>query len=58
MDQGAYGLSTGLIYVPGSHSRTNEITEFVKATAPNGQLVIDDEKWKGKFPGEVIKLKT
>lgn len=34
MEQGASGMSTGLVYVPGSFSRTEEIIELVKVLAP------------------------
>ena len=34
MDQGASGLSTGLIYQPGSYAETDEIIELVKVIAP------------------------
>jgi len=34
MEQGAYGLSTGLIYTPGSFSKTDEVIELVKVIAP------------------------
>ncbi len=34
MEQGACGLSTGLIYVPGTYSKTDEIIELVKVVAP------------------------
>lgn len=34
MEQGASGLSTGLIYVPGSYSKTEEVIELVKVIAP------------------------
>jgi N-acyl-D-aspartate/D-glutamate deacylase len=38
MDQGAYGLSTGLIYPPGSYAKTDEIIELVKVIAPYGGI--------------------
>ncbi len=38
MDQGAYGMSTGLIYVPGSYSETDEIIELVKVIVPYGGM--------------------
>ncbi len=38
MDQGAAGLSTGLIYRPGSFSKTDEIIELVKIIAPYGGI--------------------
>ena len=34
MREGAVGLSTGLIYLPGVFSKTDEIVELVKAVAP------------------------
>jgi N-acyl-D-amino-acid deacylase len=33
MQQGAVGLSTGLIYIPGTYSNTNEIVRLAKAAA-------------------------
>ena len=37
MEQGAWGLSTGLIYVPGTYSDTREIIELAKvASKHNG----------------------
>jgi len=38
MDQGASGLSTGLIYQPGSFSKTDEIIELAKIVAPYGGI--------------------
>ncbi len=34
MEQGANGISTGLIYVPGSFAKTDEVIELVKVVAP------------------------
>jgi N-acyl-D-amino-acid deacylase len=34
MDQGAHGISTGLIYLPGRYSRTDEVIELVKVVFP------------------------
>lgn len=36
MEQGAYGLSSGLFYTPGSFARTEEVIELAKVTAPFG----------------------
>ena len=33
MDEGAFGMSTGLIYAPGSYSETKEIVEVARAAA-------------------------
>jgi len=38
MEQGACGLSTGLIYVPGSFAKTDEIIELVKVVATYGGI--------------------
>ena len=38
MEQGASGLSTGLIYLPGSFSKTDEIIELAKIIAPYGGI--------------------
>jgi N-acyl-D-amino-acid deacylase len=34
MDQGAHGFSTGLIYLPGRYSKTDEVIELVKVISP------------------------
>ena len=34
MEQGAHGISTGLIYLPGRYSKTDEIIELVKVVSP------------------------
>ena len=36
MKEGAFGLSTGLIYAPGCFADTNEIIEITKGIAPHG----------------------
>ena len=38
MDQGAVGISTGLIYRPGLYAKTDEILELVKVVAPYGGI--------------------
>lgn len=38
MEQGASGISTGLIYVPGSYGKTDEVIELVKVVAPYGGI--------------------
>jgi N-acyl-D-aspartate/D-glutamate deacylase len=38
MEQGAVGLSTGLIYRPGLYAKTDEILELVKVIAPYGGI--------------------
>jgi N-acyl-D-amino-acid deacylase len=49
MDQGAVGMSTGLIYLPGRYSKTDEIIELAKVVASYGGIYhthIRDEKDK------------
>lgn len=38
MDQGASGLSTGLIYTPGSYSKTDEVIALARVVAPYGGI--------------------
>jgi len=38
MEQGAVGISTGLIYRPGSYAKTDEILELVKVVASKGGI--------------------
>lgn len=38
MDQGACGLSTGLIYLPGRFAKTAEVIELAKVVAPYGGI--------------------
>ncbi|NJD20106.1 MAG: D-aminoacylase, partial [Gemmatimonadetes bacterium] len=38
MDDGAYGLSTGLVYFPGMYAKTDEIIELAKVVAPRGGI--------------------
>ena len=36
MDEGSFGLSTGLYYAPGSYARTEEVIELAKVAAAKG----------------------
>jgi N-acyl-D-amino-acid deacylase len=38
MEQGAFGLSTGLVYVPGTYAQTGEIIDIAKVAARYGGL--------------------
>jgi N-acyl-D-aspartate/D-glutamate deacylase len=38
MEQGAWGMSTGLVYEPGSFAKTDEVVELVKVIAPFGGI--------------------
>lgn len=52
MEQGAYGISTGLEYTPGYYAKTEEVIELVKVVAPYGGIYhthIRDEGDNGKL---------
>jgi N-acyl-D-amino-acid deacylase len=38
MDEGAYGMSTGLYYAPGSYAKTEEVIELAKVAARKGGI--------------------
>lgn len=38
MDEGAFGISTGLYYAPGSYAKTEEVIELSKAAAARGGI--------------------
>ena len=38
MEQGAFGMSTGLYYAPGSYSKTDEVTELARVAARYGGI--------------------
>ena len=38
MDAGAFGLSTGLIYLPGTYSETNEVVSLARVAATEGGI--------------------
>lgn len=38
MDEGAFGLSTGLYYAPGSYAKTEEVIELAKVAAARGGI--------------------
>ncbi len=49
MEQGAHGLSTGLVYTPSRYAKTDEVTELVKVITPYGGIYhthIRDERDK------------
>ncbi len=41
MEQGAFGLSTGLFYVPGTYASTEEVIELAKVAAEYPQAIYD-----------------
>lgn len=41
MEEGAFGLSTGLFYVPGTYAATEEVIELAKTAATFGNVIYD-----------------
>ncbi|MGQ9898568.1 MAG: N-acyl-D-amino-acid deacylase family protein [Acidobacteriota bacterium] len=54
MDDGAVGLSTGLIYVPGSFAKTDEIVALAKVVADAGGLYVTHMRNEGNGVLEAI----
>ncbi|MCX7919052.1 MAG: D-aminoacylase [bacterium] len=55
MEEGAFGLSTGLIYPPGSFATTEEIVELAKIAAQYGGIYSTHMRSEGKFLLEAIE---
>ena len=55
MEEGAYGLSTGLIYPPSSFAKTDEIVELVKVIAPYGGIYHSHIRNEGNKHLEAVK---
>ncbi len=60
LEQGAWGLSTGLIYPPGSFARTEELVELAKISADYGALYTSHIRGEGatlmEALGEAIRI--
>ncbi|HWT86067.1 MAG TPA: hypothetical protein VN177_09870, partial [Myxococcales bacterium] len=54
MRQGAFGLSTGLIYQPGSLAKTPELIALAKAAAKHGGIYATHLRSEGKRIGEAL----
>jgi N-acyl-D-amino-acid deacylase len=50
MEDGAYGLSTGLEYNPGRYSETREVVEITRPVKPYGGFYISHERAEGPDP--------
>lgn len=50
MEEGAFGLSAGLEYVPGRWSTTQEVIELAKVIAPYNGFYISHERSEGRDP--------
>nr|MBA3296576.1 amidohydrolase family protein [Acidobacteriota bacterium] len=49
MEQGAFGLSSGLFYTPGSFAKTEEVIELTKAAAERGGLYTSHVRDEGSY---------
>ena len=49
MEDGAYGLSSGLFYVPGSYAKTEEVIELTKVAAERGGLYTSHVRDEGNY---------
>ena len=49
MEEGAFGLSSGLFYTPGSYSKTEEVIELTKAAAQRGGLYTSHIRDEGNY---------
>jgi N-acyl-D-amino-acid deacylase len=55
MRDGAVGLSTGLIYVPGSYSKTDEVLELARVAARHGGLYATHMRNEGLTVADAIR---
>ena len=53
MDEGAFGLSSGLFYVPGSFAKTEEVIELTKVAAESGGLYTSHIRDEGNYDAGV-----
>ena len=49
MREGAFGLSTGLYYAPGSYSTTEEVIELAQVAAPHGGIYDTHQRDEGSY---------
>lgn len=54
MEQGAFGLSSGLFYTPGSYSKTEEVIELAKVAAEFGGLYTSHIRDEGDYNVGVV----
>ena len=55
MKDGAVGLSTGLIYVPGTYAKTDEIVDLARVVARHGGLYATHMRNEGEKVADAIK---
>ena len=54
MDEGAFGLSSGLFYTPGSYARTEEVIELTRVAAERGGLYTSHIRDEGNYNVGVV----
>jgi N-acyl-D-amino-acid deacylase len=54
MEQGAFGLSSGLFYTPGSYATTEEVIELTRAAAERGGLYTSHIRDEGNYNVGVV----
>ena len=54
MEQGAFGLSSGLFYTPGSFAKTEEVIELTKVAAERGGLYTSHVRDEGNYTIGVV----
>ena len=54
MEEGAFGLSSGLFYTPGSYSKTEEVIELTKVAAEHGGLYTSHIRDEGNYNVGVV----
>ncbi|GAC1446613.1 MAG: amidohydrolase family protein [Pyrinomonadaceae bacterium] len=55
MDEGAFGMSTGLFYAPGSYAKTEEVIELAKIAAARGGIY--DTHMRSESTGLIASVK-
>ena len=55
MKEGAVGLSTGLIYVPGTFAKTDEIVSLARVAARNGGLYVTHMRSEGEHVLDAVR---
>jgi len=54
MNEGAFGLSTGLIYLPGTFAKTEEIIELAKVAAAHGGIYASHMRDEGLYISDAL----
>ena len=55
MEKGCFGLSSGLIYIPGVYAKTEELIELAKVTAPYGGIYATHLRSEADFLIEAVE---